>query len=142
VSTDLDIWSPPICYNPRRRSLGWWIDVAQYGAKTGQVVGPQTVQTRRLQDLVEETRLLHERLHRVAIGLALSEELLATTLEELAQARSRDSGRYRLQANRARVAAEECRLFARRLDELDPEQKDSRAEWDNPFPGENETSER
>jgi len=76
-----------------------------------------------LQDLVEDTRLLHERLHRVAIGLALSEDLLATTLEELARARSHDSGRYRLQANCARVAAEECRLFARRLDELDPDQR-------------------
>jgi len=95
-----------------------------------------------LQDLVEETRVLHERLHRVAIGLALSEELLATTLEVLARARSRDSGRYRLQANRARVAAEECRSFARRLDELDPEHKDATVELDNPFPAEHGKNER
>ena len=98
--------------------------------------GSQTVQTRRLHELVEEVRLLHDRLHRVAIGLALSEELLASTLEQLAEGRSTDSGRYRLQANRARVAADECRSFARRLDEINPERGSSRPVLDNPFPGE------
>ena len=134
-----DLFTPPAQSGSvaRRRSLGWWIDVAQYGAKTGQVPGPQTVHTRRLHDLVEEVRLLHDRLHRVAIGLALSEELLASTLEQLAEGRANDSGRYRLQANRARVAADECRAFARRLDEIVPEHRESRPVWDNPFPGEN-----
>ena len=136
MSADLFTCPPQSGPAARRRSLGWWIDVAQYGAKTGQVPGPQTVQTRRLHDLVEEVRLLHDRLHRVAIGLALSEELLASTLEQLAEGRGNDSARYRLQANRARVAADECRSFARRLDEIVPEHSGSRAVRDGPFPGE------
>lgn len=138
MSTEL--FTRPALSGPtaRRRSLGWWIDVAQHGAKTGQVPGPQTVQTRRLHDLVEEVRLLHDRLHRVAIGLALSEELLASTLEQLADARSNDTARYRLQANRARIAADECRAFARRLDDINPDRNGSRAGWDNPFPREND----
>ena len=65
--------------------------------------------------------MLHERLHRVAIGLALGEELLSLTLEQLATTRSNDAGGYRMQANRARIAAEECRTFAQRLDELNPD---------------------
>ena len=77
---------------------------------------------------------MHNRLHRVAVGLALSEDLLAATLEQLATTPGRDSSLYRLQANRARVAAEECRGFAKRLDALDPDNSTSTPGLDNPFP--------
>ena len=134
MSTDVSTLLPMFGEGPRSRSLGWWIDVAQFGAKTVCVPGPQTVQTQRLQHLVEEVRMLHSRLHRVAVGLALSEDLLAVTLEQLATTPGRDSTQYRLQANRARVAAQECRDFAKRLDELDPGNDTSKPDWDNPFP--------
>lgn len=77
---------------------------------------------------------MHERLHRVAVALALTEEVLADTLDELALMPGRDANLYRLQANRARITAEACRDVATRLDELNPDSNASSPPWDNPFP--------
>lgn len=73
------------------------------------------------QRLVDEVQLLHERLHRVTLALAITEELLADTFERMAARPSARSTQQRLQAKRARMSAVQCREFVERLDELAPE---------------------
>lgn len=69
----------------------------------------------RLQD---EAQILRERLHRVTIALSITEEMLAAACDRMAETPSVHSTRQRVEANRARSAAAECRAFAIRLDEL------------------------
>lgn len=71
----------------------------------------------RLQD---EVRILRERLHRVAIALSITEEMLAAACDLMAETPSVHSPQQRLDAKRARSSAAECRAFAIRLDELKP----------------------
>ena len=73
-----------------------------------------------LNRLLDEVQVLRERLHRVTVALAITEDLLADTFERLADAPSARATQQRLEAKRARAAASECRMFAARLDELDP----------------------
>ena len=68
--------------------------------------------------LTDEAHLLHARLHRTAVALALTEEVLADVFERLAVQGGEPGTRRRLDATRARAGAAECRAFARRLDQL------------------------
>ncbi|MBV9097457.1 MAG: hypothetical protein JO079_05315 [Frankiaceae bacterium] len=61
---------------------------------------------------------MHARLQRAAVALALTQEVLADIFERLATRGGERGTVRRLQAKRARVGADECRAFARRLDEL------------------------
>ena len=73
-----------------------------------------------VQHLLDEVHLLHERLHRVTVALAITEDMLADTFERLASTPTIRSTQERLEAKRARAAASECRMFASRLDQLGP----------------------
>ena len=85
------------------------------------MAGTVGAQPREVQRLIDEVWLLHVRLHRVTVALALTEELLAETFEKMADDKSEQRGsEYLLHAKRARVAAEECRAFAARVDTLGP----------------------
>ena len=77
----------------------------------------------RLQD---EVQILRDRLHRVTIALSITEEMLAAACDLLAETSSVHSTQQRLEAERARSAAAECRAFAIRLDELRPAEQESR----------------
>lgn len=59
--------------------------------------------------LLEEARELQARLHRVAVALALCEEVLGDALDRTAN---------RQAADRARMMAEYCRTFAAGLEKL------------------------
>jgi len=67
---------------------------------------------------VEDAQQLGARLRRMAIALALAEELLADTLENGADQQRTGPGSARLRSFRARELAEECRRFAARLETL------------------------
>jgi hypothetical protein len=71
-----------------------------------------------LRHLSEEVRLLHDRLHRVVVAVALTEEVLADVFERLAAQGGERGTQRRLEAKRARARADECRAFALRLDNL------------------------
>ena len=76
-----------------------------------------------LQHLVDEAAELRERLHRITVALGITEDMVADAFE--AMARDQEPGpstaALRVQAQRARATAEECRRFARYLDEVHPE---------------------
>ena len=78
------------------------------------------VQPGEVQHLIDEVSLLHVRLHRIAVALALTEDLLADTFDNLSEDETKGGTVYQLHAQRARVAAEECRLFAARVNVLGP----------------------
>ena len=65
--------------------------------------------------LLDEVQLLHERLHRVTVALAITEELVADTFDRMAEKPSANATEQRLASKRARSAAAECRMFAARL---------------------------
>lgn len=66
--------------------------------------------------LTVQTRQLVERLHRLTIALALSEEMVAELLDQAAAARAGDEAkRQRLRANQARQLARHCRAFGEQL---------------------------
>ena len=77
--------------------------------------GRTPAELRRLSD---EARFLHERLHRVVVALALTEDAIADLFERMADHAGERGTHRRLQAKRARASADECRVFAVRLDEL------------------------
>ena len=60
--------------------------------------------------LEDEAQLLHARLHRVAVALAITMELIANTYDDIA-----DEDAV-INAKRARGVAETCRAFVVRLD--------------------------
>jgi hypothetical protein len=68
--------------------------------------------------LTDEAQLLHDRLRRVVVALALTEEVLADQFERFATQGGARGTERRLEAKRARESAEECRTFAVRLDEI------------------------
>ena len=71
-----------------------------------------------LRHLVDEAQELRERLHRLAIALSITEDMVAEGFERLAYGGCDGGSDYRRTSHVARATAEECRLFARRLDEL------------------------
>jgi hypothetical protein len=70
--------------------------------------------------LVHEAQMLHDRLHRITIALALTEEMAAEIFDQVASTNDDVSGHFRSQAARARSTAQECRAFAARLEMLRP----------------------
>lgn len=70
-----------------------------------------------LRHLVAEAQELRERLHRVAIALSITEDMTAEAFEQLAAGDDTAAG-YRDHAQLSRATADECRQFAKRLDEL------------------------
>ncbi len=81
----------------------------------GAAFGPAPAEIRHLSG---EARLLHDRLHRVIVALALTEDLLGDFFEHMAMQGGARSTQQRLEAKRARAAADECRAFAARLSQL------------------------
>jgi len=73
-----------------------------------------------VQRLVAEAQMLHDRLHRITIALALTEEMAAEIFDQAASTQSGSSEHLHDQAERARSTAAECRAFALRLESLRP----------------------
>ena len=71
-----------------------------------------------LQHLVDEAQELRDRLHRIAIALSITEDMVAEACERLARDNVAGSTALRQEAKRARTAAEECREFAQQIDDL------------------------
>ena len=73
-----------------------------------------------LRHLVEEAAELRERLHRITVALGITEDMVADAFEALAREKrpGADSAALLGQAQSARATAEECRRFARHLDEV------------------------
>ena len=71
-----------------------------------------------LRHLVSDAQELHERLRRVSIALSITEDMIAEAYERIADVHRDDGGQERLHARLARMTAQECRQFAKRLDEL------------------------
>ena len=69
-----------------------------------------------LRHLVAEAQELRERLHRIAIGLSITEDMAAEAFEQLAAGDPDTAAGYRDQAQRSRATADECRQFAKRLE--------------------------
>lgn len=68
--------------------------------------------------LLDEVQVLRERLHRVAVALSITEEMLAVAYGRMAATPSANASQQILEAKRARAAAAECRAFAMRLEQL------------------------
>lgn len=79
------------------------------------MVDPGGTHRTGLEHLLDEVRSLHEHLHRVAVALALSEEMLADALDQMTEPDGPSAAQSHLDANRARAAAAELRDFATRL---------------------------
>jgi hypothetical protein len=71
-----------------------------------------------LRHLVDEAQELRERLHRVAIALSITEDMVSEAFERLANADCDGEADYRHKAHLARATADVCRTCAQRLDEL------------------------
>jgi hypothetical protein len=71
-----------------------------------------------LQHLVEEAQELRERLHRVAVALSITEDMVADAYERLATTQTVGSGVMRQRAKDARTTAEDCRAFVQLMDDL------------------------
>jgi hypothetical protein len=82
------------------------------------MVEPLRGQPAALQHLVEEAQELRDRLHRIAVALSITEEMVADAFEQLARTTTCSSSTLRRQAKRARTAAQDCRTFAQQIDDL------------------------
>ena len=73
-----------------------------------------------LQHLVEEATELRERLHRIAVALSITEDMVADAFDRLARKTGPgpETASRRMQAQRARATADECRHFAQHLDDV------------------------
>lgn len=71
-----------------------------------------------LDRLLDQTRLLRDRLHRMTVALGISTELVADSLQRLADKGGAMAEHNLLSAKRARASADECRKFGSRLQEL------------------------
>ena len=69
----------------------------------------------RLESQAEELR---ERMHRIAIALSITEDMMAEAFEQTASAGGKGATDYRQRANLARATADVCRTCAQQLDEL------------------------
>ena len=73
--------------------------------------------TIELQQLDEQGRVLRQRLHRVVVALAMTEELRAVMLRRVAAEAVGETPHWQSLANCAERAAQDCRSFARRIEE-------------------------
>ena len=71
-----------------------------------------------LKRLASEAEELRERLHRVAIALSITEDMMAEAYERSAGEGGATAPDYRQRAILARATADICRTCAQRLDEL------------------------
>jgi hypothetical protein len=71
-----------------------------------------------IRHLLAEAQELRERLHRIAIGLSITEDMAAEAFEQLAVGGADSAADYRDHAQRSRATADECRQFAQRLEAL------------------------
>ncbi|HET6910035.1 MAG TPA: hypothetical protein VFH54_11900 [Mycobacteriales bacterium] len=69
-----------------------------------------------LRHLEDEAQLLHARLHRVAVALAITMELIANTYDDIADEDDVLCPDAAVSAKMARGVAETCRAFVIRLD--------------------------
>lgn len=73
-----------------------------------------------LQHLVDEATELRDRLHRITVALSITEDMVAEACDRLA--RSNASGpaaaALKVEAQRARITADECRHFAQHLEDV------------------------
>lgn len=67
---------------------------------------------------MDETQLLADRLQRVTVAMAMTEDILADTLERRARLGGPEASSRRLAAKRCRAAADECRSFSKRLAQI------------------------
>ena len=72
-----------------------------------------------LERLQDEAGVLRERLARVTLALSLTEDVIATTFDDLADQGGPNATERRLVAKRARSAADACRALLTHLDEID-----------------------
>ena len=85
------------------------------------MVEPAGAHPTGLQHLVEEATELRDRLHRITVALGITEDMIADAFEAMArrqEAAGAESAAMLLQARAARATAEECRRFARHLDDV------------------------
>jgi hypothetical protein len=71
-----------------------------------------------LQHLVEEAQELRDRLHRIAVALSITEDMVADAYDRLARTEATGVPALRQQAKRARTTANDCRAFAQLIDDL------------------------
>ena len=73
-----------------------------------------------LQHLVDEATELRDRLHRITVALSITEDMVAEACERLARKNGPGpaSAALKVEAQRARQTANECRHFARHLDDV------------------------
>jgi len=73
-----------------------------------------------LQHLVEEAMELRDRLHRITVALGITEDMVADAFEARARqiGPGQESSALRVQSRAARATAEECRRFAKHLDDV------------------------
>ena len=73
-----------------------------------------------LQHLVDEAAELRERLHRISVALSITEDMVAEACERLARRNGPGpaSAALKVEAQRARRTADECRCFAQHLDDV------------------------
>lgn len=73
-----------------------------------------------LQHLVDEATELRDRLHRITVALSITEDMVAEALEGLARRNGPGpaAAALKVEAERARVTADECRHFAQHLDDV------------------------
>jgi len=71
-----------------------------------------------LQRLETEAEELRERLHRVAVALSITEDMMAEAFERSAREGGEGAPEFRQRAILARATANVCRTCAQRLDEL------------------------
>lgn len=84
------------------------------------MVDPDAGHPTGLQHLVDEATELRDRLHRITIALSITEDMVADACDRLARKNGPGPAATALkaEAQRARVTADECRHFARHLDDV------------------------
>ena len=84
------------------------------------MVEPAGAHSAGVQHLVDEATELRDRLHRISVALSITEDMVAEAFERMARehAAEAESNALRIEAQRARATADECRHFARHLDDV------------------------
>jgi hypothetical protein len=84
------------------------------------MVDPAAGHPTGLQHLVDEATELRERLHRITVALSITEDMVAEACDRLARKNGPGptSAALKAEAQRARATADECRHFARHLDDV------------------------
>jgi len=84
------------------------------------MVDPEAGHPVGLQHLVDEAAELRDRLHRIAVALSITEDMVAESCERLARKNGPGpaSAALKVEAQRARLTADECRHFAQHLEDV------------------------